>query len=164
MIKFTLASNKWLEEPIPTRKLSIIIDCNIYRVKLVKYGQIKINLRAIFTSRLKVKLFNCSALEFVNKEVYSRMRDNTFKLLVTMTDGDATDARNEVEIEWARAHFDMMYAVGVGHDAHHDKLIDFANAEKHVGYVDDFQHLHDIVYTLHDSICGSIYNVVQSKR
>lgn len=102
-----------------------------------------------------------SALEFVNNEVYSRMGDNTFKLLITMTDGDATDARNEVEIEWARAHFDMMYAVGVGHDAHHDKLIDFANAENHVGHVDDFQHLHDIVYTLHDGICRSIYHVVQ---
>jgi len=112
--------------------------------------------------QLKGRTNTYHALDFVNTEVFPMLEANTFKLLITMTDGEATDSPCPC-VKKARKNFDMMYVVGIGSEVHHDKLVDLATAESHVGRVDDFAHLSDIVHTMHGGICDGIYNVVQAR-
>jgi len=102
-----------------------------------------------------------SALDFVNTEVYPRLEQDTFKLLITMTDGDAGDDRNIQAITSARDNFNMMCAVGVGGKAHVDKLVDFSTSEDHVRKVDNFQDLQDTVLALSDDICRNIDGLIE---
>merc|ERR1712136_640686 len=111
--------------------------------------------------QLKGRTNTYHALDYVNTEVFPSLEANTFKLLITMTDGEATDSPCPC-VKKARKNFDMMYVVGIGSEVHHDKLVDFATAESHVGRVDDFAHLSDIVHTMHGGICNGIYNLVQA--
>ena len=81
-----------------------------------------------------------------------------------MTDGDASDDRRVDEIVQARNNFDIMAAVGVGGNAHVDKLIDFSTEERHVRQVNNFQDLQDTVFAISDDICNGIDDLVQGKQ
>ena len=92
-----------------------------------------------------------------------RLDEDTFKLLITMTDGDASDDRKVEAIATARDNFNMMCAVGVGGKAHVEKLIDFSTEERHVRQVNNFQDLQDTVMVMSDDICAGIDDLVQGE-
>lgn len=56
-----------------------------------------------------------SAVQFLNTDV-SNFRNESYKILITMTDGRENDARNAEAVRIAKSYFDLMIAIGVGID------------------------------------------------
>ena len=96
-----------------------------------------------------------SALAFVNRKVYPTLRPKSFKILITMTDGDASEVRNEDAINQALKNFDVMVAVGVGRKIDRAELEDFSSHNL-VITVENFNALEGIISRIIDTICSEI--------
>ena len=100
------------------------------------------------------------ALDFVNRNVYPTLRSESYKILITMTDGDASEDRNAEAIEQALNNFDMMVAVGVGRKIDEEELLDFSSSN-FVFTVENFNALEGIISTIIERICTDIGEAVK---
>jgi len=100
------------------------------------------------------------ALAFVNQNVYPTLRRNSYKILITMTDGDASEDRNQEAIDQAHQNFNMMIAVGVGRKVDEEELRDFSK-RGYVITVENFNALEGIISSLKDIICRDIGESVE---
>ena len=93
------------------------------------------------------------ALDFVNTNVYPSLRKNSYKILITMTDGDARDRRNNQVISQARKNFNRTVAVGVGQQINLTQLQDFSSTN-HIFTVQNFGELKNIISSIKKKICS----------
>ena len=93
-----------------------------------------------------------SGLQFVNDNVYPNMRRQSFKILITMTDGKVKEARNANTINQARSFYNMMVAVGVGSVINRSEILDFSSTDR-VFNVTNFAALKGIISDLVGDIC-----------
>ena len=103
-----------------------------------------------------------SALDFVNRNVYPRLRKTSSKILITMTDGDASDDRNEQAIDQAQNNFNRMVAVGVGQKVNETELLDFSSTNNSFT-VEDFQALEGIISTIIERICTDLDETTEGR-
>ena len=96
-----------------------------------------------------------SALDFVNRNVHPQLRETSYKILITMTDGDASEDRNEEAIGQALNNFDRMVAVGVGQKVDETELLDFSSTNN-IFTVEDFKALEGIISTIIERICTDL--------
>jgi hypothetical protein len=85
-----------------------------------------------------------TALKFVNEEVVPRLRNGSYRILITLTDGRANENREDKTIADAEFNFQLRVGVGVGDRVLDDELEDFSSNDEsyHVG---NFQELQDII-------------------
>ena len=102
-----------------------------------------------------------SALQFVLDNVYRLMRPKSFKILITMTDGDASEPRNIEAINLAHEEFDMMVAVGVGSKTDREELLDFSSSER-IFSVENFESLEGIIADIIGDICSGLDQALES--
>ena len=101
-----------------------------------------------------------TALEFVNTNVYPLLRKSSYKILITMTDGDPSEDRNEATVATARSNFDLMIAVGIG-QLNMTKLSDFSCTQDHVISIEHVEELADVVKTIKSKVCLGINEAVE---
>ena len=104
-----------------------------------------------------------SGLEFVNRNVYPRMRSNSYKILITMTDGDASEDRNVAAINQAESYYNMRVAVGVGQKVDEEELKDFSSNDRFVFKIENFGALEGIISRIIEGICSGIDEVVDGE-
>ena len=97
-----------------------------------------------------------SGLNFVNRNVYPKMRSNSYKILITMTDGKANEDRNIAAIKQAHNNYNMMMAVGVSEKVDQDKLLDFSSNETLIFKIENFGALGGIISRIVEKICLDI--------
>jgi hypothetical protein len=119
--------------------------------------QIKEQVMSIDQMRSGTKTF--SALEYVNKQVHPLLRPGSYKILITLTDGDASETRNLAAISEARGNFQRMIAVGVGEKTDKEELMDFSSTGR-IFNVDNFEELESIIQQVIDSICSGVNEIV----
>ena len=100
-----------------------------------------------------------SGLDFVNRNVYPQMRSNSYKILITMTDGDASEDRNVAAIKQAESYYNMRVAVGVGEKVNEDELMDFSSNETLVFKIENFGALEGIISRIIEKICSDIEGI-----
>uniref|UniRef100_F6QQE0 VWFA domain-containing protein n=1 Tax=Ciona intestinalis TaxID=7719 RepID=F6QQE0_CIOIN len=119
-------------------------------------AQISDQVQGIIQMRSGTKTY--SALEFVNREVWPLLRPGAFKILITMTDGDASEDRNVDAIEEANNKYNLMAAVGVGSKVISSELEDFSSTGN-VFNVDNFSALESIISDIVENICAGIKEI-----
>ena len=101
-----------------------------------------------------------SGLDFVNRNVYPQMRSNSYKILITMTDGDASEERNVAAINQAESYYNMRVAVGVGEKVDEEELMDFSSNAKLIFKIENFGALEGIISRIIERICSDIEGIV----
>lgn len=96
-----------------------------------------------------------SGLRFVNERVSPDTRTSAYKILITLTDGDASEDRDSAAIAEARSFYNIMMGVGVGDKVNFEELKDFAHGGR-VVTVDDFAALDGIVSQIVSDSCQEI--------
>ena len=96
-----------------------------------------------------------TALEFVNTKVYPLLQVESTKILITMTDGSASDSRSPYSIRRAHSNFDVLISVGVGSNLNKTQLADFSSSGLDLT-VGDFTALEGIISEIVEKICSSI--------
>ncbi|XP_078481143.1 matrilin-1-like isoform X2 [Ciona intestinalis] len=119
-------------------------------------AQISDQVHGIIQMRSGTKTY--SALEFVNREVWPLLRPGAFKILITLTDGDASEDRNVEAIEEANNKYNLMAAVGVGSKVISSELEDFSSIGN-VFNVDNFSALESIISDIVENICAGIKEI-----
>jgi len=137
-------------------------DSKIEVHQLISDGvaQIEDRVRAIEQMRSGTKTY--TAIRFVDTNVVPNLREGSFKILITMTDGDASDDRDVEAINQARNDFNIMIAVGVGDKVDSEELRDFSSTDK-IYNVDKFSALESIITNIVENICSGIHAIVQGK-
>ena len=127
--------------------------------KLVRRGsdEIRTDVNSIIQLGSGTKTY--SGLQFVNDNVYPNMRRQSFKILITMTDGKVKEARNANTINQARSFYNMMVAVGVGSVINRSELLDFSSTGS-VFNVTNFAALEGIISVLVGDICFRLGQIV----
>jgi len=100
------------------------------------------------------------ALAFVNQNVYPNLRNNSYKILIIITDGNAKDDKDQEVIDQAHQNFNMTIAVGVGRKVDEKELRDFSKP----GYditVENYNALEGIIAKLKGIICRDIGESVE---
>ncbi|CAK8696689.1 unnamed protein product [Clavelina lepadiformis] len=97
-----------------------------------------------------------SALRFVNNNLYPDLRENSFKILITMTDGDASEDKDIEAIQQARSNFNMMIAAGVGEKVNNDTLEDFSSSQDYIINVNNFVELKSTISSIVENTCSGI--------
>jgi len=120
-------------------------------------AQIKDQVLNIDQMRSGTKTF--SALEYVNRQVRPLLRAGSYKILITLTDGDASESRNVQAVQEARNNFNKMIAVGVGEKTDKEELLDFSSSGR-VFNIDNFEELETIIKQVIDSICSGVNEIV----
>jgi len=95
-----------------------------------------------------------AGLESVTDTFPSFIRSNSYRILLTLTDGVANDYKNELVLQKAREMFDMMVAVGVG-SFNAETLEDFTKSSSYY-LVNDFKKLSGLPTTVHETICSFV--------
>lgn len=119
--------------------------------------QIKNQVLSIDQMRSGTKTFR--ALEYVNRQVYPLLRRGSYKILITLTDGDASEPRNVRAVQEAHSNFNRMIAVGIGEKTDQDELMDFSSTGK-IFNINNFEELENIIETVIDSICSGVNQIV----
>nr|XP_039263575.1 collagen alpha-1(XXVIII) chain-like isoform X1 [Styela clava] len=118
-------------------------------------NEIKDRVESIEQMRSGTKTYR--GLRFVNSNVSPGIRPDSYKILITMTDGDASEDRDQSAIDEAREFYNIMLAVGVGDKIRFEELEDFAHMTKNrVFTVDDFARLESVVEQLVLESCREI--------
>ena len=100
-----------------------------------------------------------SGLDFVNRKVYPQMRSNSYKILITMTDGDASEDRNVAAIKQAEIYYNMRVADGVGEKVDEEELMDFSSNAKLIFKIENFGALEGIISRIIQKICSDIEGI-----
>ena len=100
-----------------------------------------------------------TALKFVNTNVYPLLRNSSKKVLVTLTDTDASrdDTREALVVARAHANFDSMIAVAIGDDINSDLLLDISS-DGNILHIRDFAELEGTDLEIFETACESIKN------
>lgn len=96
-----------------------------------------------------------SALRYVNSQVVPRLRSGSYKILITLTDGRASENRDEQAITDSAYNFQMRIGVGVGDKVREEELEDFSDAGE-VFAVNDFGELQNIIDQIIDETCADV--------
>jgi hypothetical protein len=96
-----------------------------------------------------------SALRFVNSNVVPRLRQESYKILITLTDGRASESRDEQAIAASVFNFQMRVGVGIGDRVKDEELADFNGGEE-VFHVEDFSELQNIIERIIDQTCADV--------
>lgn len=95
-------------------------------------------------------------LRYVNNQVTPNTRNDSFKILVTLTDGYQFDNNRDMQaISKCKADYDLMLAVQVGKLVRVDKLQDFAYRSQPI-QVDDFTSLEGIIHEIIEAACQNV--------
>ena len=101
-----------------------------------------------------------TGLNFVNTVVFpnlTKLRNDSHKILITMTDGEANRAdRNDTTVREARKNFDTMVAVGVGGNVVESSMVDFSSSPDHVFLLENFDELKKIIANITKKVCPKI--------
>ena len=101
-----------------------------------------------------------TGLNFVNTVVFpnlTKLRNDSHKILITMTDGEANRAdRNYTVVREARKNFDTMVALGVGGNVVKSSLVDFSSSPNHVFLLHNFDELKKIIANITKKVCLEI--------
>ena len=138
-------------------QFSHVTELEINELITSNSDQIKNQVLNIDQMRSGTKTF--SALEYVNRQVRPLMRAGSYKILITLTDGDASESRNVQAVQEARNNFNKMIAVGVGEKTDKEELLDFSSSGR-VFNIDNFEELETIIKQVIDSICSGVNEIV----
>lgn len=108
---------------------------------------------AIQLMRSGTKTF--TGLRYVNSDVTPNTRDGSYKILITMSDGETYEDHDQQAIDTARANYDLMLAVGIGSKIEQDKLRDFTKRSDPIS-VNKFAALSGIIDKIVDESCKNI--------
>lgn len=95
-----------------------------------------------------------TALEYINNEAYQHLRKDSFKVLMTFTDGDASDVRDLGAVSQARNTFNMMFAARVGEE-NYEELMDFSK-DDNIFTLDHFEGLEKFIPKIQTETCKGI--------
>ena len=138
-------------------QFSHVTELEINQLITSSSDQIKDQVLNIDQMRSGTKTF--SALEYVNRQVRPLLRAGSYKILITLTDGDASESRNVQAVQEARNNFNKMIAVGVGEKTDKEELLDFSSSGR-VFNIDNFEELETIIKQVIDSICSGVNEIV----
>jgi len=138
-------------------QFSHVTELEINQLITSSSNQIKDQVLNIDQMRSGTKTF--SALEYVNRQVRPLLRAGSYKILITLTDGDASESRNVQAVQEARNNFNKMIAVGVGEKTDKEELLDFSSSGR-VFNIDNFEELETIIKQVIDSICSGVNEIV----
>lgn len=104
-----------------------------------------------------------TALQFVVDQVVPMMRNGAYSILVTMTDGDANDVRNQATIDEANELFNVMVGIGVGEKANMDQVNDFSSNRQGIA-VNNFDALGGLVEKIMQESCATIVEAARGRQ
>jgi len=138
-------------------QFSHVTELEINELITSSSDQIREQVLSIDQMRSGTKTF--SALEYVNKQVYPLLRSGSYKILITLTDGDASETRNVAAVSEARGNFNRMIAVGIGEKTDKEELMDFSSTGN-IFNINNFEELETIIEQVIDSICSGVNEIV----
>merc|ERR1712096_525017 len=95
-----------------------------------------------------------SGLAYVVDNVGATLRQNSQKILITITDGSPSDDENLEALDSAKEIFDQMFAVGVGEDLNKN-ILSMLSKEDPI-HVSDFSALDQVIEQMTSKICNEI--------
>lgn len=108
-----------------------------------------------------------SALNFVSSKVSHKLKSDSLKTLVLITDGASRDrnknGRSGAVLESVRQDFDFIVAVGIGERVDDDELFDITRNRESVLHVDDVQGLNDVTEKIKEDICYEVEKLMQKE-
>ena len=136
-------------------QFSEIPKIEVNKVKVtISSAQIALGVKRMKQMRKTTNTY--SALDFVNQIV--PVRKNSKKILITITDGDASDNRSSTVVQKAHVLFDVMISVAVGNSLNMTQLEDFSSNGTSPSIIRGFSALEDTIPEIYEKVCFSIEN------
>ena len=123
--------------------------------KLITKSSDEIKDQVLSIEQMKSGTKTYTALKYVNTEVHPHLRAASYKILITLTDGDASDKGNQQTVQEARVNFNKMMVVGISDRTDQVELLDFTSTGN-VYSISNFQRLESTVMQIVDNICSGM--------
>ena len=124
--------------------------------ELVTTGSDQIRDQVMNIDQMRSGTKTYSALRYLNSNVVPRLRNGSFRILITLTDGRASEDADQQAIANAEFNFQLRVGVGIGDKVKEEELADFSTHEE-VLTVDDFAALDDIIANIIDQACQGVH-------
>lgn len=134
-------------------QFSETVRTEVHQIISQSSDEIRSSIEGIQQMRSGTKTYK--GLRYINSDVTPNTRAGSSKMLVTMTDGDASEDRDQEAIDTARANYDLMLAVGIGEKIHMEQLRDFTYNTNPIT-VQEFASLGGVIEEIVEASCQNI--------